>query len=201
MEMRKGNWVILTLALLIICFAFNTAHAQSSYPNLGIWVDQWFKVSITLQRLYFPDIGVAPDSRQDTDHATGYLKFTEFYPSAPPVIECEIYVEDESGDWQSYPFDLTYVGGDDSNFAGWATNDSANQKSTFTFQVKGTQKKDGTFSGSTIKTLGGYNWEIDDVPGSPERWVGSLKFTGSWVNPMTLCKSPKNSSLPLCPRK
>jgi len=197
MRTGKVSIGILIVLFLMTCLSFSTVHAQGSYPDLGIWLDQWFKVSLSLQRLHFSNIGVAPDPGLDVGKATGYLTFTspiQFDPDSSPVLSCDLYVQNDNADWVSYPFEFHYVGGDDSNFASWAQT----LGNAFTVQVKGTQKTNGTFSGATIKTLGGLSWEIDDVPESTERWVGSLKFSGSWVNPTTLCKSPKNSALPPC---
>ena len=199
MRTRKTSIGVLTIAVLVILFGLNTAHAQGSYPDLSIWLNQWFKVSFSLQRLYFVDIGISPNPGQDVQKATGYLVCTgltptPFDPKVSPILSCDIYILNEAGVWQPYPFDFNYVAGDVTNFASW----SVTSGNAFTVQIKGTQKKNGTFSGATAKTLGGYSWEIDDVPGSTERWVGSLKFSGAWVNPATLCKSPKNSTLPPC---
>jgi hypothetical protein len=199
MRTGKVSIGVLIVVFLMTCLSFSTAHAQGSYPNLGIWLNQWFKVSLSLQRLYFSDIGVAPDPGLDVVKSTGYLICTDltqtpFDPIVSPILSCDIYVQNDAAVWEPYPFDFHYVGGDVSNFASWAET----LGNAFTVQVKGTQKTNGTFSGATIKTLGGFSWEIDNVPGSTERWVGSLKFSGSWVNPTTLCKSPKNSALPPC---
>ena len=34
---------------------------------------------------------------------------------------------------------------------------------------------------TTLKTLGGYYFEIDDIEGSTERWFGSFSITGPMV--------------------
>lgn len=200
MKTEKIGLGFVVAFFLMTCFIFSTAHSQPTYPDLSIWSDQWFKVSFSLQRLHFSDIGVAPDSGMDVIKATGYLVFgipradPDSVPAGAPILPCAIYIINETGVWQPISFDFNYVGGDASNFASWAEN----LGNAFTAQVKGTQKKDGTFSGSTVKTLGGYSWEIDNVLGSTERWVGSLTFSATWVNPITLCKSSKNALLPPC---
>lgn len=203
MKIGKVSLGVLIAALLITTFGFTTAHAQGSYPDLSTWLNQWFKVSSSLQQLHFVDIGVPPNPGQDVQTGTGYLVCTgltptPFDPNVSPVLSCSIHMPNDVGAWVSYPIEFNYVAGDASNFACWSVNSSVLSTKAFTVQIKGTQKKPGIFTGATAKTLGGYSWEIDDVPGSTERWVGSLKFSGAWVNPATLCKSPKNSTLPPC---
>ena len=198
-KVKIGLGVFLA-AVLIGSFFLSPAHAQN-YPDLSIWVDEWFKVSLMLQELHFSDIGVPPDSGQQVERVTGYLvlrSLTPFNPATAPVLTYEIYFPNGSGSWQSDTFDFNYVGGDVSNFAGWSDSSSPSLGTAFTMQIKGKQKKDLTFTGATIKTLGGYTWEIDDVPGSTERWVGTVKFNGTWVNPNTLCNKGKNPTLPPC---
>jgi len=200
-KVKIGLGVFLAV-VLIGSFFFSTVHAQN-YPDLSIWLNQWFKVSLMLQELHFSNIGVPPDPGQEVERGTAYLLFksltpTPFDPNVSPVLAYEIHVPNEEGEWQSYSFDFNYVGGDVSNFAGWSDVSSPILRNGFTIQIKGAQKKDKTFTGATIKTLGGYHSEIDDAPGSTERWVGSIKFSGTWVNTNTLCGKGKNPTLPPC---
>jgi hypothetical protein len=199
MKKAKIGLGVFLAVVLIESFFLSPAHAQH-YPDLGIWLNQWFKVSITIQDLYFSDIGAPPDPRQYVERGTGYLvlaNLAPFDPDTPPVFTYRIYVTDGAGGWYEYPYplDLNYVGGDVSNFAGWSYSSSPDLQIALVIQIKGTKKKDGTFTGATIKTLGGYHYE-NDAP--PERWLGSMKFSGTWVNTATLCKSEKNSTLPPC---
>ena len=202
MKKAKTGLGIFLAVVLIGSFFLSPAHAQN-YPDLSMWLNQWFKVSLMLRVLHFSNIGVPPDPGQDVGRGTAYLVCTSltptpFNPNISPVLSCDIFVQNEAGDWQFEDFSFNYVGGDVSNFAGWSTIASATFENAFTVQIKGTKKKDGTLTGATIKTLGGYTWEIDDVPGFTGRWVGTLNFKGTWVNPATLCKSGKNPTLPPC---
>ncbi len=192
-KVKIGLGVFVAVILLESIF-LGPAHAQD-YPILSDWVNQWFKVSIVLQDLYFPDIGLPP--AQETERGAGYLVFTNFTPDTPPFLAYELYVSGGAGYWAKYPYTLIlyYVGGDVSNFAGWTYSSAPELQLALAIQVKGTKKNDGTFTGATIKTLGSYHYE-NDAP--PERWIGSLKISGTWVNPASLCKSSKNSTLPPC---
>jgi len=194
---------VVVVVVLMGLFGLSTAHAQVSYPNLSLWLNQWFKVSFSFQELHFGDVGVPPDPGKQIEKANAYLVCTgltpdPFNPSVSPVLSCFIHAPNEEGSWDSYPFEFNYVAGSASNFACWSVSSSDNLTNAFTVQIKGKEKKPGIFTGATVKTLGGYVWEIDDVQGSTERWVGSLQFSGAWVDTKTLCKKPKNSTLPPC---
>ncbi len=205
MKKAKIGLIIFGAVVLIGSFSLTSASAQEgSYPDLSIWLNQWFKISSIFQELHFSDIGVPPDPGQEVEHETSYLVLKSltpfpFDPNISPVLRYNIYVQsDDDGSWQPFAFDFNSVGGNVSNFAGWSDFSSPSLHMGFTIQIKGTQKKDGTFTGATIKTLGGYTLEMDVDPGDTERWVGSMKFSGTWVNRATLCKSAKNSTLPPC---
>jgi hypothetical protein len=50
------------------------------------------------------------------------------------------------------------------------------------FQGKRNKVGDFVNSLSVMKTLGGAITEIDDVPGSTERWAGTLKLSGKRID-------------------
>jgi hypothetical protein len=198
--MRRGKiglgvfWV----AILIGAFFLSPAHTQD-YPDLSSWLKQWFRINLIFQDLHFSNIGVPPDRNQDVEKGTAYfvctgLTPTPYDPNIRPVFSCDIHTPNEGGGWEFNQVYLNYVGGDASNFAGWSELSLGNLTNSFAVQIK--KKKEGVFTGATVKTLGGYRWEIDDV--SPERWVGTIKFSGTWVNTNTLCGNGKNSTLPPC---
>ena len=203
-KVKIGLGVFLAV-VLIGSFFFTTAHAQQNpYPDLSIWLKQWFKLSVIFQELHFSNIGVPPSPGQEVERWPGYLVCTSlnptpYDPKISPIFSCNIYGPNPDGSWGVDQMSINYVAGDVSNFAGWAELTVPGMlANAFTIQINGKQKKDGTFTGATIKTLGGYRWELDDLPGSTERWVGSIRFSGTWVNPKTLCKPAKNSTLPPC---
>jgi len=199
-KVKVGLGVFLA-AVLIGSFFFSTVHAQD-YPDLSIWLNQWFKASFNSQKLHFSDIGVPPVNGQEVENGTIYLVFISlsqppYDVDHPPILSGYVYHPNDIGGWGVDDLSLNYVGGNVSNFAGWSeVLPGPYEVSGFTVQIKGAKKKDGTFTGATIKTLGGVSWEIDDV--SRERWIGTIKFSGTWVNTNILCSKGKNPTLPPC---
>jgi len=61
-------------------------------------------------------------------------------------------------------------------------NDYIKLGGIFAFNGKRNLAGDFVLGGvTTVKTLGGYYFELDDIEGSTERWAGSFSITGPMV--------------------
>ena len=191
--MRNGKqWLsALVMMVFLTCFTVGTAQAQISgqVPDLSSWVNTWFKLTLSRTVYHFSDIGVKPTPSTPTTEPIGiaYMKITDWVLDTGPMT-ANIYTKDLlSGEWDPTPLTtltIQYFAGSDLKFAG--TSQLAVGGITLDFIFYFTGKKDlaGNFilGGITnVKTLGGFILEIDDVPGSDERWVGSAKLTGPMV--------------------
>ncbi len=104
--MNKGKigFEVFLAAILIGSLFLSPAHAQD-YPDLSIWLKQWFKINLIFQDLHFSNIGVPPDRKQDVEKGTAYfvctgLTPTPYDPNTPPVLSCDIHTLNESGGWE-----------------------------------------------------------------------------------------------------
>jgi len=62
-----------------------------------------------------------------------------------------------------------------------ATCATSLQEIVFTGRLQGKQKS-GILTSGSFRSLGGYSWEIDDAPGSSERWIGAFGLAGKMVD-------------------
>jgi hypothetical protein len=189
------RWIgALMVVVTLSCFMIGTAQAQTPgvIPDLNSWVGTWFKLTLTRTVYHFSNYGVKPTPSTPTAQAMGsaYMQVTGWNPSALPLgtMTASIYIKDhDTGQWIPTPFatlDIPYFAGSDLKFIGSTQIVTLGDVTlNFTFFFTG-QKTGGKFvlGGVTnVKTLGGYMLEIDDVPGSTERWAGSVKISGPMV--------------------
>jgi hypothetical protein len=78
---------------------------------------------------------------------------------------------------------IHYFAGSDLKFVGTSQLAVGGITLDFIFYFTGKKNAAGNFilTATKVKTLGGFVVEIDDVPGSDERWAGSVKITGPMV--------------------
>jgi hypothetical protein len=182
----------LFLVTIVTFFICSTAHA-AAVPDLSIWTNTWFKVKVTRTAYHFNDIGIKPQPAGPTSQSggTGYLKITS-WDSTPgsESLTAEVYEQDpDTGDWVPTPFatfPIYYFAGSDLKFVGSARieiPDDVTMNLVFVFTGKRNKANtDFNIGGATkLSTIGSSMLEIDDVPGSTERWAGSVKISGAMV--------------------
>jgi len=198
----------LMVAVFVTCLALGMAHAQD-YPNLGDWANTWFKVKLTRTVYCFDDIGVKPKPSAPVAQAMGTayinIKSGSQEPGTPGTLMADIYTRNhQTGDWDPIPFfkdlEITYFAGSDLKFIGSAQLVIPGDVTIgllFVFTGKkylaGPKTGDFILGGVTkLGTIGSSMLEIDDVPGSTERWAGSATISGPMV---------PESSLPFIPAR
>lgn len=202
MKARRSSLNVLMVTVLITCFAVGMAHAQvpGVVPDLSIWVGNWFKVKMTSTVYHFSDIGVKPTPSYTIPESagTGYIKITGWDTTttpANPFLTTDVYGK-ESGIWTLVgTVDIYYFAGSNLKFVGTAqVVDPTGTSLSLLFVFTGKRNKTNTkfiMDGTTkLTTMGSYITEIDDVPGSTERWAGAGKLSGPMV---------PESSLPFTP--
>jgi hypothetical protein len=186
----------LMMAVFVTCFALGMAHAQipGEYPNLGDWAnDTWFKVKLTRTVYCFDDIGVKPKPSAPVPQrmGTAYINITA-WDEINHTLTADIWAKDPgTGEWEQF-FEglvITYFAGSDLKFIGSAQleiTDDVTMRLIFVFTgskyTRGDKIGQFKLGGVTkLSTIGGSMLEIDDVPGSTERWAGSATISGPMV--------------------
>jgi hypothetical protein len=104
----------------------------------------------------------------------------------PGALTANIYAKNPLGQWDPNPvatIAIHYFAGSDLKFVGTSQLVVGGITLDFIFYFTGKKNAAGNFilTATKVKTLGGFVVEIDDVPGSDERWAGSVKITGPMV--------------------
>ena len=173
------------LIVLLTALFTGIVHAQV-VPDLSIWVDTWFKLSITQNAYHFSDIGVKPaPSSMLSGTSISYMHIVGF-SLATATLTADVYSKNAGG-WDPASFmtvTLNYFAGSDLKFVATMQADTAGSAMRAVLYFKGKRNNTGEFilDGVTgAKTLGGAFTEIDDVPGSTERWAGSIAIGGPMI--------------------
>ena len=151
------------------------------FPNLSDWVDTWFKVSLTRTVFHYPDVGVKPNPSYQLAQSMGkfYLHITGWNDTTH-ILTADIYAKDhDTGLWVTTPFatiDVQYFAGTALEFVGSAqlvTPSDVTMNLLFVFTGKQNLAGNFILGGITkLSTMASSMLEIDDVPGSTERWAG-----------------------------
>lgn len=166
------------LAVLLLAATAPPALAQA--PDLGAWDGVWFKANATQKGFAFHV--AAPGVGKDKGTAKSYVQI-HTVPGEPGMLTADVWLQEES--WQKQTLTLLYLAG------------PAEQPVVYFNQVPVTpvpvtdpllhlgivlqlsgKVSDGAVAKGKLKTLGGYFIEIDDVPGSDERFAGQMTLTG-----------------------
>jgi hypothetical protein len=197
--MKTGRHFVtgLFLVTIVTFFICSTAHA-AEVPDLSIYEGKWFKVKLTRKAYHFSEIGVKPQPAGPTSQpgGTAYLKITS-WDSTPgsESLTAEVYTQDHNtGDWIQTPFatfPIYYFAGSDLKFVGSARieiPDDVTMNLVLVFTGKRNKTNtDFNMGGATkLSTIGSSMLEIDDVPGSTERWAGSITLKGPMVAESTV---------------
>jgi hypothetical protein len=194
--MKIGRVLVTTVfaVAMVTCFICSTAHAQVQgvVPDLSIWVNTWFKVKLTRSAYQFADIGVKPKPATPISQSggTAYLKITGWDTTTPGAefLTANVYARDDSGNWDPTPvatLDIYYFAGSNLKFVGTSQISDSFVTLSLVFVFTGKRNKADTnfvLGGTTkLSTMGSSMLEIDDVPGSTERWAGPAKLSGPMV--------------------
>ena len=181
----------LLLWLLVMFFSLtfvvpHTVYAEAGVvPDLSIWENTWFKLVVTKIGFHFENIGVKPKpSTPVTGQGSIYMKVTT-WDAVDGILSADIYGKKE-GVWDPTPdgtLTLTYFAGSDLKFycLGQFENDYIKLGGTFVFNGKRIDDDFILGGVTTVKTLGGYYFEADDIEDSTERWAGSFAILGPMV--------------------
>ena len=193
MKVRRMLLGVLMVGAFLTCFAVGSAHAQ--VPDLSVWENTWFKVKLTVTVYHFSNIGVKPTPGYTLSETAGtsYIKITGWDTTttpADPFLTADVYAK-ESGTWvQVGTVNIYYFAGSSLKFVGSALmgdplSDDPGTAMSFLFVFTGKRNRANTafvMDGSTkLSTMGSSYLEIDDIPGSTERWAGSAKLSGPMV--------------------
>jgi hypothetical protein len=190
MNARKLLLKLLVVAVFITCFTVGSVDAQ--VPDLSIWVDTWFKVALTRTVYHFSNIGVKPTPNYPVSQSGGiaYVKITAWDTATEGAefLVADVYAK-EDGIWNPIPvatLNIYYFAGSNLKFMGSAQlDDPTGMSMNLLFVFAGKRNIANTkfiMDGSTkLNTMGSSIFEIDDVPGSTERWAGAAKLSGPMV--------------------
>ncbi len=205
MNARKVLFNVLMVAVFITCSSIGSVHAQvpGVVPGLSIWVNTWFKVKMTSTVYHFSNIGLKPTPNYTVSESggTSYIKITGWDTTttpADPFLIADVYAK--AGNWiRVDTMNIYYFAGSHLKFVGSALSgnplaDDPGLALSLMFVFTGKRNVANTkfiMDGSTkLSTIGSSIVEIDNVPGSKERWAGSVKLSGPMV---------PESSLPFTP--
>lgn len=143
----------------------------------GVWVGRWFKVTIALNRQHLTSSGVRPDRQR----GTAYGKVESWNATDGTFATTFHFYAPDSRTWFVRSVDVAVFAGSDLDLFVTATSATSLQEIAFTGRLQGKQKG-GVLKSASFRSLGGYSWEIDDVPGSNERWIGAFSLGGKMVD-------------------
>jgi hypothetical protein len=187
--MKTCRTIILGLILFFSFTFFTVGISQAqAVPDLSIWADTWFKVKLAVTVYHYSDIGVKPTPNYQITPLPdpAYLHIVDWVEGAQ-TLQTVIYYKDPTGNWNpavSVPADMIYFAGSDLKFVCSSTVDTGTMQNGLIIFFKGKRDIGGNFilGGKTnMKSLGGYYFESDNVPGSTERWAGSAVVSGKMV--------------------
>jgi hypothetical protein len=194
MKVRKMLVGVLLTGVFLTCFTLGSAYAgdtPGAVPNLSMWIDTWFKVKMTGTVYAFSNIGVKPKPSYTVTEVTGtlYMNITDWDTTttpATPFLVVDVYHR-ESGSYEYFgTVNLYYFAGNDLKFVATGRVDNPTDASlSLLFVFTGKRNPANTafvMDGSTkLSTMGSYVVEVDDAPGSTERWAGAAKLSGPMV--------------------
>jgi hypothetical protein len=171
---------IARLALLLLTLAISIP-ARAQVPDLSPWDGLWFKVKLKQSGYAFRVD--APGVERDKGAATTYAQL-HFDQGTPGQLQIDVWVQEDGG-WQVRSFPLLYLGGTTGDAALYFNQVPVSPDPVvdtvlhlgLVVRLKG--KADGSaVSKGSLKSLGGYFIEIDDVVGSDQRFGGAISLAG-----------------------
>jgi hypothetical protein len=139
---------------------------------------------------HFSNIGVkpTPSYAESESGGTSYIKITDWDTTIPGAefLVVDVYAK-ESGIWvPAETVNIYYFAGSNLKFVGSAqVDDPSGTSLNLLFVFTGKRNRANTdflMDGSTkLSTMGSAIFEIDDFPGSTERWAGAAQLSGPMV--------------------
>jgi len=161
-----------------------TTPPDTTGPDMAIWQDQWFKVTVKNEGYFMENIGLSGDRHK----ISAYIKILDWNPEAN-TFQATLYTYDSAdSQWLSVSMPLQYTSGTNLNFL---VSSQVNGQVTygFTARIKGARTKAGALKSGTFKTLAGYHVQAtsqESDEGSAgsvqeEDLSGWLKITGNRI--------------------
>jgi len=170
--------VLRTMTVMLALAAATPSVGQ--VPDLGPWDGVWLKGKAKVQgssfRVNAPGVG------KDRGSASIYLQL-HVDPLATPPLTADLYVREDV--WERNTIPLLYLAGTTEDLAVYFNEVPASPTPVteaklhvaYALRLRG-KVADGRVAKGSVKSLGGYFIEIDDVPGSEERFAGKLSLKG-----------------------
>ena len=198
--MKARKWLIksLMVAVFLTCFAIGGVHAQPVYPDLADWANNtWFKLTLTATVFHYESVGVKPTPSYAVPVNMGkaYMNIRA-WDALNHILTADIYAKDpNTGQWITSPHFTTSI----EYFTGTALQfrasaqvvdpDGITMNLILVFNGKKNLAGDFILGGTTkMSSMASNILNIDDV--GPERWVGSVKLSGSMVPASSLPFTP-----------
>jgi hypothetical protein len=166
------------VALVVSLVSATSSLAQ--VPDLGSWDRVWLKTKVKEKTIQFRAGG--PGTDKDNFGGSVYVQ-VHTDTGTPGVVGLDVWVREDA--WEKRSIAAVYVGGtaDDlllvANQVPVSPDPVTEPMLHFGMAVRLTAKAAAeTVTKGTLKTLGGYVVEVDDVPGSDLRAGGSVSLSG-----------------------
>lgn len=194
--MRSSKiWLVgLLVSVIIGFFTVGTVHAQ--LPDLTMWDNSWFKLTVTEKLYEFPDQTAKPSpTTRVVSTRPAYLHITAVtLDPGPPEsisISADLFIKDPlTGDWNPVPLavlDLEYFAGDDLKFVCRTFINTTNVRYATTIYFSGvltTSGLDLKNTDTTMATKGSTFTQV--IPATPQWLAGELNMSGTKVAESTV---------------
>jgi len=165
-----------TIALVLA----TAAPSLAQLPDLAPWDGIWVKAKVKQKGFAFRVN--APGVQKDRGAMAVYLQL-HVDGLAPEPLTADVWVRNDA--WEKSTIPLLYLGGAAADFAAYFNQVPAAPDPVvdlelhlaFVLRLRG-KIAGGVVGKGTVKSLGGYFIELDDVPGSDERFAGALAVKG-----------------------
>ena len=170
MKIRKVWLVSLTVGIFIGCLIVNIAHAQ----DMAIWTGKWVKTTTKYSGYNINESGVI-SPYQETE--VGYSKILNVDETNKVVNMLGYHYED--GQWRGESVGFRYTGGNSLDFLCYYFECEGVDRYCFGFtgRIQGKMKA-GVLTSATIKSLGGFEWNVWNVV---PQGVAGVTVTGSLI--------------------
>ena len=171
----KKVFVVAGMSIMILVIA--AVGMVNAQPDLSIWEGRWFTVNINVKGVAYDGFALINFREKNV----GYWKIIGWNPGTEE-LEVDVYeYDDESLQWERIIIFLHFHAGSELDFVCNLLQQDAFKTDAFTARITGRERR-GMLSSATFKGLGGCSWEIDDVPGSNERWTVGASLRGKMIS-------------------
>lgn len=171
--------VRVSLASVVLLLVSATA-SMGQVPDLGAWDGVWLKTKVKQKAVAFRAGG--PGTEKDNFAGSVYVQ-VRVDAGTPGLVGLDVWVREDQ--WEKRSLVAVYLGGtsDDALLVANQVPVSPDPVTApmlhFGLALRLTSKAAAaTVTKGTLKTLGGYVVEVDDVPGSDLRAGGTISLSG-----------------------